>query len=211
MRRVQRRATRTRAVAAAASTPACRRRPAVTCRTDVPPLRQPHHQQLPPAHLRTRGHTMTRYAIPDPPPATVTQVWDAEGQVWCRLEHEDPSMWVPWDTPTDEGHVTEEAITWRDLLIDYGPICDRPPEGGTMTLADIAARCHSEALPLREAATYATAIGNGKIAQQAIDRFDAADALATLLDRLARVPAANSYPPYVDAARRLARLAGVDL
>src|SRR5690554_6471479 len=39
--------------------------------------------------------TMTRYAIPDPPPATVTQVWDAEGQVWCRLEHEDPSMWVP--------------------------------------------------------------------------------------------------------------------
>jgi len=80
-----------------------------------------------------------------------------------------------------------------------------------MTLADIAACCHSEALSLREAAEYATAIGNGKIAQQAIDRFDAADALATLLDRLARVPAANSYPPYVDAARRLARLAGVDL
>ena len=68
------------------------------------------------------------WKLPPEPPPDVTQVWDAEGQVWCRLENEDPSMWVPWDTPTDEGHVTEEAITWRDLLIDYGPICDRPPE-----------------------------------------------------------------------------------
>jgi hypothetical protein len=88
-----------------------------------------------------------------------------------------------------------------------------------MTLADIAARCHSDALSLREAATDAlreaatdaTVVGNGKLAQQAIDRANTVDALATLLDRLARVPLANSYPPYVDAARRLARLAGVDL
>ena len=80
-----------------------------------------------------------------------------------------------------------------------------------MTLADIAARCRSDALSLREAAAYIIVVDNNKSAQQTTDRAVTVDALATLLDRLARVPAANSYPPYVDAARRLARLAGVDL
>ena len=80
-----------------------------------------------------------------------------------------------------------------------------------MTLADIAARCRSDALFLREDALYADAIGRGRNAQEATDRANTVDALATLLDRLARLPLANSYPPYVDAAQRLARLAGVDL
>jgi len=155
---------------------------------------------------------MTRYAIPTPPPVIVTQVWTAQGFRADRCTaHADCWLLEPG---TALSH-----YRWEALLSFGSPLSDTPPEGNTMTLADIAARCHSDALSLREAATDAlreaatdaTVVGNGKIAQQAIDRANTVDALAILLDRLARVPMANSYPPYVDAAQRLARLAGVNL
>lgn len=82
-----------------------------------------------------------------------------------------------------------------------------------MTLADIAAACRSRAKELRAEVDLWEWHGDGPppgppaVLEQSWD----CDALATLLDRLARVPMANSYPPYVDAAQRLARLAGVDL
>src|SRR5690554_3084229 len=150
---------------------------------------------------------MTRYAIPDPPPATVTQLWTVQGFRADRCTAH-AHCWLL------EPGTTLSHYRWELLLTLGGPLSTTPPEGDTMTLADIAARCRSDALSLREAALCAaadTAVGSGKIAQQATDRANTVDALATLLDRLARVPAANSYPPYVDAAQRLARLAGVDL
>jgi len=147
---------------------------------------------------------MTTYAIPDPPPATVTKVWTVQGVRADRCTaHADCWLLEPG---TALSH-----YRWEALLSFGSPLSDTPPEGDTMTLADIAARCRSDALFLREDALYAGAIGRGRNAQEATDRANTVDALATLLDRLARLPLANSYPPYVDAAQRLARLAGVDL
>jgi len=89
-----------------------------------------------------------------------------------------------------------------------------------MTLADIAAKCQSLAFATLDTAAELDARsrdgdvhyqGAQKLANEALDRAEIVYALATLLDRLARVPMANSYPPYVDAAQRLADLAGVDL
>src|SRR5690606_32889019 len=98
------------------------------------------------------GDTMTRYAIPDPPPATVTQLWTVQGFRADRCTaHAD--CWLL------EPGTTLSHYRWSLLLTFGGPLSDTPPEGDTMTLADIAARCRSDALSLREAATYATAIG----------------------------------------------------
>ena len=69
---------------------------------------------------------MTAYAMPDPPPADVTTLWDAGWDEWCRLD--DLAHWVPRDTLDDEPHITEAAIDWQSLVYEYGPLSDTAPK-----------------------------------------------------------------------------------
>ena len=73
---------------------------------------------------------MTTYAIPDPPPADVTMLWDDDGDQWCRVADDHPAVgeWVPHDTIDDEPHITEAALDWPSLVYEYGPLTDTAPE-----------------------------------------------------------------------------------
>ena len=73
---------------------------------------------------------MTTYAMPDPPPADVTTLWDTDGDQWCRLDdgHAAVDEWVPRDTLDDEPHITEAAIDWQSLVFEYGPLSDTAPK-----------------------------------------------------------------------------------
>ena len=62
---------------------------------------------------------MTRYAIPDPPPADVLTLWDAHGIKW----HLHPSIDDHWCV--DHGVM---AVDWDSLVCGYGPLSDTPPE-----------------------------------------------------------------------------------
>lgn len=88
---------------------------------------------------------MTIYAMPDPPPADVTTLWDADGDEWCRLEddrqldelfqrlraaneHPAASEWVPRDTLDDEPSITANVVDWLELVYAYGPLSDTAPK-----------------------------------------------------------------------------------
>ena len=82
---------------------------------------------------------MTAYAMPDPPPAAVTTLWDADGDQWCRLEddqlraaneHPDDGDWVPRDVLDDEASIAVALIDWQSLVFEFGPLSDTAPKGG---------------------------------------------------------------------------------
>lgn len=56
------------------------------------------------------GEVETHY---DPMPATVTQVWDYEGDPWTRVGDE----WLPVEPEYG-------SVPWEELLEDFGPVTD---------------------------------------------------------------------------------------
>ena len=73
---------------------------------------------------------MTTYAMPDPPPADVTTLWDADGGEWCRLDDGQAVVdeWVPRDCLGDEPSITANVVDWRELVYEYGPLSDTAPK-----------------------------------------------------------------------------------
>lgn len=66
------------------------------------------------------------WEMPSEPGPEVVKVWDDEGG-YCRL---DDGGWVPDDTIPDEVHITEAAMSWRELLFEAsGSLSATPPTG----------------------------------------------------------------------------------
>ena len=61
---------------------------------------------------------MTTYAIPDPPPPSVDELWDADGERWDRIDESG------WKLP---GAPDSDAVDWPELLDVHGPLTDTDP------------------------------------------------------------------------------------
>jgi hypothetical protein len=64
---------------------------------------------------------MTTYAMPDPPPAAVTTLWDTDGDQWVL----GPDGWFDPDHPPAWD---DRCLTIDELFEEYGPLSDTAPK-----------------------------------------------------------------------------------
>lgn len=75
------------------------------------------------------GPAPTTWALPEEPPPDVVELWDHDGERWCRLDRPlaTGQSWVPWDNLGSEVSVAESAAHWDEVVHEYGPLSSLPP------------------------------------------------------------------------------------
>lgn len=75
------------------------------------------------------GPAPTTWALPDEPGPEAIQVWNDDGDSWCRLVRPlaTGQRWVPWDVIDDETHIVEAALHWDELIAEQGRLSSVPP------------------------------------------------------------------------------------